>query len=66
MKLRQIIWLLEEDAFYVHMNERNHNTSEYIEADAKGSWAALKKYFDYEVVSIWREEYGMGILLKED
>ena len=66
MKLREVIWLLEEDAFYIHMNERNNEKCEYIEASAKGSWAELKKYFDYEVVSIWREEYSMGILLKDN
>lgn len=65
MTLRQIIWLLEEDAFFIHLNERNHEKSEYIETSAKYSYANLKKYFDYEVVSIWREEYAMGIILKE-
>lgn len=66
MKLREIIWLLEEDAFYIHMNERNNETAEYVEASAKGSWAALKKYFDYEVVSICREEFAMSIVLKDE
>ena len=66
MKLRQIIWLLEEDTFYIHMNERNNETAEYIETSAKGSWVELKKYFDYTVVSICREEFGMSIVLKED
>ena len=65
MTLRQVIWLLEEDAFYIHLNEKNHDKSEYIEASAKGSFRELKKYFDLEVVSIWREDYAMGILLKE-
>jgi hypothetical protein len=65
MTLRKIIWLLEEDTFYIHMNQRNHETAEYIEASAKGSWKELRKYFDYEVISICREEYAMSIVLKE-
>lgn len=65
MALRQIIWLLEEDSFYIHLNERNCEKCEYIEASAKGSWKELRKYFDYEVISICREEYAMSIVLKE-
>jgi hypothetical protein len=65
MKLKDVIWLLQEDAFYIYINEKNHDKCEYIEATAKGSWVALRKYFELEVTGIWREEYGMGILLKK-
>ena len=65
MKLREVIWLLEEDFFYVHVGEKNHETVEHIEAFAKDSWRDIRKYFDYEVLKIWREEIGMGILLAE-
>ena len=64
MKLKDVIWLLHEDAFDIHINEKNHEKSEYIEGSKKDSWRALKKYFDLEVLGIWREEYSMGILLK--
>lgn len=64
MKLREVICLLNEDLFYVHVGKKTEK-SEHIETNAQGSWQAIKKYFDYEVLEIWREEYGMGILLKQ-
>lgn len=64
MTLREIIWLLDTDAFYIHKGERNNLNAEYIETSAKGSYKGLKKYFDCEVVSITPEQGAMSIVVE--
>lgn len=64
MKLREIIGLLREDAFWIYMDNYDVRYGEYIESSEKSDWVELKDYFDYEVLGIQREEYSMAIILK--
>ena len=65
MKLRDVICILDTDLFYVHIGVKDHSKTEHIETSANRNWKEIKKYYDYEVVKVWCEEYGMGILLKQ-
>ena len=65
MTLREVMWVLKEETYCIHVNERDDTKCETINASAQGSFGAIRKYLDYEVGSMWREERAMGILVKE-
>jgi len=65
MTLRQIIWLLSTDAFYITVGEKGIDETVYIEASAKNSYKDLKKYFNYEVKEIIPNASYVEIILKK-
>ena len=65
MKLKEIIWLLSTDAFYITVGKKGIDETVYIEATAKNSYRELKAYFDYEVEQIIPYEGMVEIILKK-
>jgi hypothetical protein len=65
MTLRQIIWLLSTDAFYITVGKKGIDETVYVEASAKNSYHELKAYFDYEVETIIPADAYVEIILKK-
>ena len=65
MKLKEIIWLLSTDLFYITVGEKGVDETVCIEATAKNSYRELKKYFEHEVAEIIPDSGCVEIILKK-
>ena len=63
MKLRDIIWLLNTDDFWISVND-DPNSIEHITSEDEGSFRAMRKYFDCTVKRITPVGNGVDIDLE--
>ena len=64
MKLKDVIWTIRTEVFYVTVTENGVYQKFGVDTNAKKSYAQLKQYFDYEVKEIIPSDDKVEIVLK--